>query len=422
MQAQVGGPAPNLADGSEVCGEPSSNTLPLSDALLHALSALRSTEPRGSQPAPETPKEHVRLNMEVLSDQYMKALFAGLYLSVALSSSALLVLVTAKYKPSFLIFERHKAVLLANAVVALIMLFALVIMLGVFFHRIKKAMDSGLVWTARRKRMVWLQCSELIVQTLSSVFYLLPNVYGLTRDCALFRHPVHYFSFLRLSMWNIVFLLFVVKARMFNLWNSPGTPNQEKRSDCILLDAPLRHHWRLGLYWILFELASMFTLLQISDHGFDDSCEEQDKTCISSNQVVAGFWSVIILAIGYQLLITFFLLKSSRQLKQKSYTDFRWTNVVVKYHFRSMGLVGDFVIFSVIPLWAIRYQSCDSYLLSWFGLLPVETAMSFQAIVNSIFWLPLKPKQHQHQRFENIDLCWTESQAIARCVYAKEYA
>lgn len=420
MEAQLDGPAPSLPDEIDFCGEPSSNTLPLSDGLLQTLSALRTTGPNRPPAAPEPPpRGQVCLNMEVLSDNSVKALFLGLYIGVGLSFTALVLLTVVKFVPTWHVFKMQKVVLWMNTAVALLMLVALTGMLGVFSCRLKRVHETQLVWSDRRKRMAWLQCLDLVSQTLNSFFYLLPNLYGLTKDCVLFNPPVHYCAFLRFTMWNNAFLVFVVKARVFNLWEGSGCPNQKKRSDRILLDASLWHHWKLGLYWLAFEIASMYTLLHVGDE-FDASCEKQGQRCVTSTEVVVGICSITALAIGYQVLIMFFLLKSWRQLKQKSYTDFRWTNVAVKFHFRSMGPVGDFVILSVILLWLLWIGSCDSYLLSWFGLLPVETAMSIQAIVNGIFWLPLEPKEGRYQRFENKKLCWTEREAMARYVMFKK--
>ncbi|GMH44667.1 hypothetical protein BSKO_12619 [Bryopsis sp. KO-2023] len=399
-----------------------SNTIPLTHDIVKG---LRDLEEGGAPFAPRPPrqrqpqegkKKYVILGMEVSPDPVVKPLFVALYVGVALACFGLLILSLVKFAPTLSLFEQAPVVVCANVGVGIVLLVTLASTLMVLHLRLAAVKRKGFVWSDRRRNIARLHYFDLLAQTVNVVFYLVPNCYVLARPCGLFDIPVHASALVRSTMWNNIFFLFVVKARVFNLWVDRSTKKPAGRTDSIYLDAPLRSHWFLGVYWVLFQGVSVFTVLAMNNNGFKVSgkeCYNEDQSCDVSTGIVVGLSTQAVLTLGYQLMCRVYLIRSNAQLKEKSYTEYRWTNVAMRYHFRTAVPVGDFIVLSFILLFVSEVSSCDSYILGWLGFLPSQVAATFYSVVVCLFWLP-EANHAAKPRFRSHGLSWDEDQARPR--------
>ena len=75
------------------------------------------------------------------------------------------------------------------------------------------------------------------LQLINCVFFIIPNAYVLGHLCSWFHPLVLWSGFVRWTIWNTIFLIFLVQAHSANPANTPRW--RERRSTVFLLDIGL---------------------------------------------------------------------------------------------------------------------------------------------------------------------------------------
>lgn len=265
-------------------------------------------------------------------------------------------------------------------------------------------------WTKRRKRWTVLELAQLITQTINTVTYVIPNLlivlYG---NASVGRYTVESFAALRFTMWNTMFFLFALQARVLNLWvDKSGRPLGDENG--ILLDAPWKCHWFTVVMWIVFEIG----FLLVGWFGFERGSKpgELENLCSNFTQLKGVIWLVSLMFAIYEATALYYVYVSLRQLKKKSYSVFRWVNIRVRYNHIQIWVVESFVILSFFVLSYIRIEDCPGTMLVLFGLTPAQVATTVLSIVNGYLMTPMKLGLHVLCLRHSI--AWTESEVQAR--------
>jgi hypothetical protein len=79
---------------------------------------------------------------------------------------------------------------------------------------------SGKRWSHRRRRAATLGGIEISLQLVNCLFFIIPNAWVLTHDCSWFDPMVIWSGFVRWSIWNTIFLMYVVQAHSANPANT----------------------------------------------------------------------------------------------------------------------------------------------------------------------------------------------------------
>lgn len=265
-------------------------------------------------------------------------------------------------------------------------------------------------WTKRRKRWTVLELAQLITQTLNTIAYVIPNLWlVLYGNDSMERYMVEVFAALRFTTWNTMFFLFVLQARVLNLWvDKCGRPLGDE--DGILLDAPWKCHWFTAVLWALFEAGFLFVgWFAFEIHGESGKLED---LCTNFSQLRGVIWLVSLMFAIYEAAALYYVYVAFQQLKKKSYTVFRWVNIRVRYHHIQIWVVETFVILSFFVLSYIRIEDCPGTMLVLFGLIPAQISTTVLSIVNSYLMTPMRLGLHVLNLRHTI--AWAESEVQAR--------
>ncbi|KAL4421963.1 hypothetical protein ABPG77_010986, partial [Micractinium sp. CCAP 211/92] len=268
----------------------------------------------------------------------------------------------------------------------------------VFFYRVYRSNLSGKRWSHRRRRACTLAGIEVTLQLVNLVFYVLPNAYVMAHDCSWFHPVVLWAGFVRWTIWNSIFLMFWVQAHSSNPARGPYWGRFSNRSDAAIIDAPLWAHWHKLLLWCAVEAVtlSLTVVFQANtnqatmDPNIID-CRNQDFDCSWKPAPLVLLSLNITCLVVYWLSYTFYILRALNNLKHRPYSEFRMANVTVRVQIRMRSPSIMFFTLCIVCYGFVKLGTCSSYVISWFGYLPMQVVMTITAIANAYMSMPKRP-------------------------------
>ena len=120
------------------------------------------------------------------------------------------------------VFE-HDTLFVVNTVVASLQIAALLFFLSYFARRMVRSTLSHKRWSPRRLYGVVMSFTELMLQLINSCAFLTPNVRALATGCAWFSPVTLWASFTSWTVWNTLFLLWIIQASNLHPIRGPGS-------------------------------------------------------------------------------------------------------------------------------------------------------------------------------------------------------
>ncbi|GMH41168.1 hypothetical protein BSKO_09078 [Bryopsis sp. KO-2023] len=357
----------------------------------------------------------VILQSELASEGAIKWLLCAVYVSVAVGTTVLVGLAVMKMKVSTTLdsLEAWETYVQVNVAVASLDTLAMFVATSFYVIRVVQVARRGLRWSLRRKHEATLQGILFVSHTLNCLFYLVANVLVLRNKDVVLTPTFFWLGVGRDSMWNTIFLIFVLKSRSLNLLlnddNRPGGGN-----DAILLDRFWLSNWWVFLIWVVLE--AIFAVSMYLCHFKPELLFGEED--LSPKQVMCNMSPTIVVLVGtltgifgfYHILGTYFIYRGYKQLTKKPYHKYRGMNVQLRYHFLCSGTVGDLVAFSFLFLFWLRYDSCATGILTMFGILPCQFVMTVLAVVMCILDMPVEPGKRLTLAVHPNPLVWREEQ------------
>lgn len=364
------------------------------------------------------PHRDVVLRIECMSDSAMKRLTIIVWVTTLAGLALVLTAVILKSTKGQSFFLRNYTLYITNTCVAATQIFGMGIFIVYFVRRLIKARRSGRRWDRRRLRTVELSVVELILQMINSILFLAPNVIELATPCSWFDASVQWLAFGRWTCWNSLFFLFTMQAS--NLL--PLSPRQAAAagvdaSTALLIDSrTLWVHWRklpmwvsmegllLALTLVLVRNPSPFNALQGAScqNSVGISCGYGQAGQILSNLVAA--WAILYLVLYLVIVWLVF-----RHFYSRSYIQFRVGNLAIRLQIRLRGMAFAFFIAAIVGYFYVDRGTCSSYILSWYGLTPMQFVMTVVAITQGYLAMPTRPNETAILQVWFEEFAWTES-------------
>ena len=269
----------------------------------------------------------------------------------------------------------------------------------IFLHRVRCAIRSKKRWSSRRRRFVLMSGAELFIQTINSVFYLVPNVAVMAKDCFWFSPLVIWSSFVRWSCWNCIFMLYTLQSA--SQLPVPGKKKNRRHGETEsvmvkrFIDLPFYHHWKPVMFvWLPTQVGvtGVSVMAQLDLPGKESGCDPTlSYDCsLSTSSIIFGSLTVLMVAV---YLVNYFvtLYRVFSSLYCVPYNQFRMANLVVRLQLRIRGF--SFIFFAVTPIvyFFVRMNSCSSYAFSWLGMAPMQVVETVVALVQSMLSSPANP-------------------------------
>ena len=365
----------------------------------------------------------VQLQLEVLSDAAARRILHCVTASIFAATISMVLIASFATAGHVETIKDIRPILYTNAALACVEVLALAVGLLVLFYRIWLAMRGGLGWTRRRRRTTALAAVEALVIFLSVVFYLIPNVHAVSKECAYFDAIVFWSLFFRFLGWQTIFASFVVRVKMSNLWvDKNGRPVD--REDGMILDAPLYHHIPVFIFWVAFLGFNMSRFGEdvkiLSESGVDLTvlCTEDAKNCKLPGYQDKLFSSLNWMYWGFLGFFVIYAGRGVKQLYRKSYISFRWVCAFFRYQCQTIGTVFTFMLIS-LTVTSSAGGGCANYATAWFGSLPCQLLATVLAVVNIILFMPniqteVSAKALLMRRTEHHLLVWCESEGFKK--------
>ena len=404
------------------------------------------------------PQRDIILTVECISDTQTKRLSQIIWLACVLGAGILItMLVIVATKPQEWWFQ-DQDIYVFNTTLASINITILLSAITFFFSRLYRAKGTGKRWSKRRKRAVMMSSVEIVLQFINSLLFLTANVHALTDACEWFHAPIIWTSFGRWTIWNSIFLIFLIQAS--NLFPVPKkveriskqvlrtvevppgdaspSPSQLHKSTnggsgsgqrpthtepVLYMDVPVWHQWKKGLYWITMEsfLLAISIVLTTNDMvvtttpdtstptsppttdctTLSYSCHFTTAAFVLANLIAA---SAIIYFITYVVIIY----RAFQMFYTRPYAPFRMGNLVLRFQVRQRGVAFTFFIANIIVYFYVRAGSCASYFISWHGLAPSQLVMTVVAATQAFLATPTKPEQSSILQVWLQEFAWTE--------------
>ncbi|GMH41654.1 hypothetical protein BSKO_09564 [Bryopsis sp. KO-2023] len=365
-------------------------------------------------------EDDVVSRMEILPDKTAKYIFRGIYVGVFMSLLLLVSQVVMKSKGVFKDGQASLRVGIPNLIVGGICMVTLLSTLGRYSWRVNESKFEG-QWSLRRRRWTYLQMAELSAQCLNSIFFVIPNILLVTHgELEVRSGPISILMFLRFTMWNTIFFLFVLQARVLTLWvDGENRPLAEE--DGILLDAPWSSHWFLVLFWLAFEAcfivgaASLYSTFEITK-----KLTEFGTLCGNARTRVVITLVILLSFMIYEASVLYYIRTCFSQLKRKPYNTFRWIHIKLRCHLIQVLVVGGFVILTFFSLAMVRLRDCHGTMLVFFGIVPGQLAMTCLSVANAYLMMPVKMGKNVFNIRHSI--VWREKDMQAErasCVFPK---
>lgn len=360
---------------------------------------------------------------EVLPEPVLARFFRYMYIAGGLGLVALIGLATIKFQNGLETASDAQVYSHINGAVALACFVTMFVCTICFIIRVVEVTQRGFSWSERRKKMTVLNAAQFIAHTVNTLLYLSPNmVFMKTEEFKAFKILV-WAAFCRFSIWVFIFLVFVIRSRMF----SPLVDSRNQSigfEDAVVLDAPWMHHWPIFVFWAVLQglLVGLGIKLHNTDPGVAGFVLLSEKSVKCSISSLVKFHAGVITGslVTLQVIGVWSILQSYRRLQKKPYNLYRGTNVGLRYHFVYAGTVGDFVVISMFLLFWMNYDSCGTGNLTILGFLPAQLVMTALSVMNCIMVMPVKPGRTITLSLQPDNFEWLESRAQTNVDVAKD--
>ncbi|KFM23579.1 hypothetical protein F751_2838 [Auxenochlorella protothecoides] len=414
--------------------------------------------------------QEVVLNLEFVSDGWARLSKALVMIAKCVSVAIFILLLYKKNSQGIggLVDDNFLAIL--NVTVGAICLVTLLFALWLLLWRIHRAMLSGRTWTRPRRFLVNLALWELGLQVVNLTFFLAPNAAWLADPCTPFRGVVHGAVFVQFSCWLGLFTIFVISVQGF-MPITPGTNSVRglplyswwlrRNGETVpadatsVLDLPTWVHADLLLFvWLPGQLLLLFQLLWATGClGAAPICGQASATvpcdelrpapgqscaawmqddlgdrCVSVHVTTVLVLSSIGFAwvLAVMLLGVLAMLVSYRELRRFRYQQYRAANIAVRVLNKKRATMQAIFVACVVAFWFVDLRACTNYLLTFYGLTPLQMLGSIQVFTTTMAIMPMPPRAQQlalHVWLQNF--VWNEEEQEAALaerppIYAKE--
>ena len=372
----------------------------------------------GTAPAPgseDDPETHVVFPLDVYSNWAMKMVFRLVYGFAVVSFAALATLFAVKTTDKMVALSKTRPLNLVNTVVACLHLSTLGTILALFGRRIAAVRAAGLKWTNRRRWTALRVGLRLLFAILVNIFYLLANARAIGRECLLPDRLLNAYGCLRYTFLSGIYALYVVTARGFVPWvDKDGGPVEDYNA--VLADAGWRGNWFIAVYWLVFQATNVAMASYLQERFSGEDCDAEIRTC-KAEAVDVAYGIVLTVGFnGYVLMYLYYVRLAFVELGKKQYVPFRWTNIELRYDFRTTGLAFLLLMISNVLLWLVEIDSCASFAMAAYGFLPAVAVLTGFTAVDSVMVLPVRPGAKVTVRLSQDKLLWTEEQRDSKSV------
>ncbi|CAD7701829.1 unnamed protein product [Ostreobium quekettii] len=361
----------------------------------------------------------VHLSVELVPDKTMKLLFRVVYCAIEVGFAALVAILAVKFTHRLGGVRSGRPLLYVNAVMAGLGTIAVWSALVVFIARLVAVNRMGLRWSMRRRRQVEAVLLETALMAAIDIFYLAPNLYALSRECGYFDRVPVWAAYFKSVCWGTLLSMYVVRAKWSNLWEDSRGRSLGPREDATLLDAPLWVHWPVAMCWGLYQVliaAGHVSLLHGADEReFPSLCEENRTQCSGQMWDRSIAIAVVWVLWGLFALYVYYVRRGFTRLHRKSYDQYRWTFLGLRYDLTTGGVAFFFGLASHCLLFVVNRSSCYSLMATVFGYIPPELVFNALTVVNSCWYMPRAPRA-EDGRFATVGsrLDWTETRQSTR--------
>ncbi|GAB4816056.1 hypothetical protein N2152v2_003102 [Parachlorella kessleri] len=355
-------------------------------------------------------------------------------------------------------FFMHDTVIVANTVVGSLCLAALLGAATALCWRITHVNWAGKAWWSRQRRVVILLSAQLWLQLVNATFYLAPNAYYLANrsECPYFLLPMNVFGFIRWTCWAALFFLLVVQAHSMlpahvilthplmkplvwafvQRWPPPppseglmgyDLPPWVLLPDLLLLWVPAQATIVVMLVWLTGGgIGTRTSCTSIYDPGCAPEgalpakaglpCQDWGWSCnLADMGIYYGITSTMA-GLFLIMIATYFLFMylARRELAKLPYSKYRVPDMGLRLQVHIQVVMAALFFLCVIFMWFVHAGTCNSYVLAWYGMLPMQLAMSSLAVINAVMVCPVDPSPRQlyhHQCLQEV--VWSERDAEA---------
>ncbi|KAL4431078.1 hypothetical protein ABPG75_006334 [Micractinium tetrahymenae] len=355
--------------------------------------------------------QDVILRLEFLRATEVKAIIRTVRVAVVAGLAMLIVTLVFKIQKADQHYLRTNTVPIVNLAFACPLLAAELTCFLVFFYRVYRSNLSRKRWSHRRRRACTLAGIEVTLQLVNLVFFVVPSAYVLAHQCSWFHPVVLWSGFVRWTVWNSIFLMFWIQGHSANPARGPYWGRFVDRSDAAIMDAPLWAHWRKLPLWLTLEAVLLALTLVIEtdpnqvtlDPAITD-CRYQNYDCSWKPAPVVLLALNVACLVVYWMAYMFYVLRAFNNLKHRPYSQFRMANLTVRMRSLSIG----FFVLCVIFYTFVKLGTCSSFVLSWFGYLPMQLVMTATAIANAYICMPKRPLEAGILQVWLQEFAWTE--------------
>lgn len=369
------------------------------------LSDQESMLPIMTQLSYKDPRREVVLRLEAIVEREARVVIVVARIIISVAFVLLIAQFVLKLTKPDSWFITSPSLYIMNTCFASVLLAVALVAVIAFGRRMLRAKLSGKRWSRRRAFFSISTYVQLVVQTVSLVFFLLPNAYILANDCAWFDGVVRWSAFVRWECWAAIFLNFAILAHAANPWVNPQAP----KAVAVTVDAPFwgTHWWKFGLMFI-FTVCNLAAaaILQHDDNvgksplqpaeGADNQpfaarCKGVHYNCtLKTSALVLSCICVGILLVFLGLWI-FFIGKAFATIQQQNYSEYRLANISVRIQMRNKGYSVVFFVVSLVLLFYVEINRCSSYAESWIGLLAPQVVLTIVSIWGCFSYTPKNP-------------------------------
>lgn len=368
---------------------------------------------------PALKNQEVVLQGQIMPEKDAHRLIRVLYGSSQAGFASLLLLSILLVADKLESVAAWRALVIANVAVASLCVLLMVSCTVWYVIGVFHVARNGYKWSKRQWRHACMDLVQFISHSLNCIMYLAPNVGVLVSTGE--KVNVTYLAwmlFIRFSMWNNIFFIIMLRARLLNPWINTKNQPEGERKDSLMIDAPLKKHWYLVIPWLAFESVLILYLVlglqereEYAARGVDISNENflcKDNTAESIAVTSIGIGLAIHQMIGF-----IWCYKGYKKLTKLPYNLYRWTNIGLRYHIQHTRTIGDIVALSFIIMLWLKEDSCADGIIVYFGLLPAQFLMTAQCVINCIITTPVVGDKYSAIDIDPNRFLWLESPITA---------
>ncbi|EFN52844.1 hypothetical protein CHLNCDRAFT_138296 [Chlorella variabilis] len=378
---------PHVAPGDAGGASPPAAALPPKHAPCS-----REAASWASAQAPHT----AYLRIEYFTNREARALGWAAYVAAAIVKTSVVVLVCYKFQSDEAeVLFVHKTWYIANTCVAIACLLQLLTLAAWFWINLRSTREARRNWNHRRQALSRYALILLIIQIVSAVFWGAPYIIAAAYRCAWFDSVMAWLSLVRWSAYSTVFLAMLIFAHECCRYHGPDPPDDPDQQ--LVMDVAARqkirvHAPKLVLWGIAEALVLVGFVVRLRDRNEvvadRDACESQQYDCSQPAivQFVEGL--ELVLVVVYALWYAFFIWRAFLDHAVLPFARYRTSNVYIRLMARHGIAAFVTVLFSVVMLTALHFQSCWSYLDGSLGLAPVQLALTLLVSVHVVTLMP----------------------------------